>query len=361
MINGNKGEWSEFYAFLKILVDRKLFAADENLELLKDKYYLVLKIIREEARQGKKTYDITSDDDTIKIFDADGNEIALVDGSKIKPRVSQIFSEMMAATKTTFSMELADKTMSELHCTQIKAGSSRKADIVAVIHDRISPIFPELGFSIKSMLGSPSTLLNAGKTTNFIFKVENLNIDTGSINEIDTASKVRDRLSAIENNGGNLVFHDVVNENFKKNLRKIDYVLPDIIAEVVKAYYLGKGSTLPELVDSPEENSILQERFELNRSDYEFKLKSFLVAVALGMTPSKEWDGFTKAHGGYIVVKENGEVVCYHLYNRDEFQEYLYRNTGLETASTSRHDFATLYRENDEVRIKLNLQIRFIR
>jgi hypothetical protein len=29
MIKGNKGEWSEFYAFLKLLSDRKLFAADE--------------------------------------------------------------------------------------------------------------------------------------------------------------------------------------------------------------------------------------------------------------------------------------------------------------------------------------------
>ena len=29
---GNKGEWSEFYAFIKILTDKKVFAADENLE-----------------------------------------------------------------------------------------------------------------------------------------------------------------------------------------------------------------------------------------------------------------------------------------------------------------------------------------
>ena len=31
---------------------------------------------------------------------------------------------------------------------------------------------PELGFSIKSKLGKPSTLLNAGKTTNFIFEIK---------------------------------------------------------------------------------------------------------------------------------------------------------------------------------------------
>ena len=53
MIKGNKGEWSEYYAFLKLLVDRKLFAADKNLELIKDKFYLVHKIIRGETKHEK--------------------------------------------------------------------------------------------------------------------------------------------------------------------------------------------------------------------------------------------------------------------------------------------------------------------
>jgi len=30
-ITGNKGEWSETYAFLRLLADGKLFAADEQL------------------------------------------------------------------------------------------------------------------------------------------------------------------------------------------------------------------------------------------------------------------------------------------------------------------------------------------
>ena len=50
------------------------------------------------------------------------------------------------------------------------------------------------------------------------------------------------------------------------------------------------------------------------------------------MVPSKVWDEFTKAHGGYIVVKNNGDVICYHLYNRDEFLSYLYENTKFESA-----------------------------
>ena len=94
-----------------------------------------------------------------------------------------------------------------------------------------------------------------------------------------------------------------------------------------------------------------------------FKLKKFLCEVALGMTPKKEWDGFTKAHGGYIIVKENGEIVCYHLYNRDEFENYLFNNVKLDTPSTTRHKFGKFYkdRETGEKRIKFNLQIRFLK
>ena len=88
-------------------------------------------------------------------------------------------------------------------------------------------------------------------------------------------------------------------------------------------------------------------------------MKSFLISIALGMTPCKEWDGNTKAHGGYIIVREDGEVVCYNLYNRNEFQKYLYNNTQLDTPSTSRHGYSDVFVEDGNNYINFNLQIRF--
>ncbi|MGL5893993.1 MAG: HpaII family restriction endonuclease [Bacteroidales bacterium] len=41
-------------------------------------------------------------------------------------------------------------------------------------------------------------------------------------------------------------------------------------------------------------------------------------------------------------------------------EEYLFNNTKLETPSTSRHDFGTIYKEEDDYFLKLNLQVRFI-
>jgi type-2 restriction enzyme hpaII len=78
------------------------------------------------------------------------------------------------------------------------------------------------------------------------------------------------------------------------------------------------------------------------------------------MKPATVWNGEDEATGGYIVVTREGEVVAYHLYNRNHFENYLLSHTRYETASTTRHRFGTLYEENGVIFMKLNLQIRFI-
>jgi hypothetical protein len=93
---------------------------------------------------------------------------------------------------------------------------------------------------------------------------------------------------------------------------------------------------------------------------YTYKFKELLCCAALGMTPATAWDGHDEANGGYIVVTSKGNVLAYHIYNRDFFKEYLMNNTKFERASTSRHGYASIYKENNKTYIKLNLQIRFI-
>ena len=77
------------------------------------------------------------------------------------------------------------------------------------------------------------------------------------------------------------------------------------------------------------------------------------------MQPANPWSGFEEVSGGYIAAKSSGEVVAYHMYNRNLFEEYLLHNTHLERASSSRHDFYRIYEEEGQLFIKLNLQIRF--
>lgn len=48
------------------------------------------------------------------------------------------------------------------------------------------------------------------------------------------------------------------------------------------------------------------------------------------------------------------------IYNRNLFDNYLFSNIYLETSSTLKHDFGTVKLENNDLIIKLNLQIRFL-
>ena len=64
-------------------------------------------------------------------------------------------------------------------------------------------------------------------------------------------------------------------------------------------------------------------------------------------------------NGGYITVKADGSVVCYHLYNRTEFEKYLFDYTAFDRPSTSKYNYMTIYKEAGQYKIKLCLQIRF--
>ena len=79
------------------------------------------------------------------------------------------------------------------------------------------------------------------------------------------------------------------------------------------------------------------------------------------MTAATPWQGKFNANGGYIVVKEDGDVVCYHFFDRNDLEDYLFYNTRFETPSQTRHKFGSIYEENGELFMKLNLQIRFIK
>lgn len=171
---------------------------------------------------------------------------------------------------------------------------------------------------------------------------------------------MRDRLLKIKDYGCEFRFAGMKNENFKANLQMVDSAFPSIISEYLVQYYSGNGSLISEL--TPKVIAINPCKLNTNMPHlyYEHKMKNFLTDIALGMTPATAWTGKYQATGGYIIVREDGEILCYHLYNHNEFQEYLFKNTRFDTPSTSRYEFGSIYKENIKNYIKLNLQVRFI-
>ena len=77
------------------------------------------------------------------------------------------------------------------------------------------------------------------------------------------------------------------------------------------------------------------------------------------MTPAKVWTGISDATGGYLLVKENGDVLCYDIYHRNQFEDYLFANTKLETPSSTRHEFRKIYESDGQLLINFNIQVRF--
>lgn len=358
MITGNKGEWSEIYVFLKLLADGRLNAADANLNAIPNVYYPIIKILRQE-NQTRREYQLNGN---IKIIDgSNGVEILNLPIEQFVIRSQQLFDELRQAEGRSFGFEDIEDFLRSIEISSLTALKTDKADIKVVVHDLNTGLQPQLGFSIKSMLGGNSTLFNPGNTTNFIYEIlgnGELNID--EINAIENTPKIANRISALRERGFQLSFKGIQSATLQLNLQLIDSDLPQILAELLLLKYSTPGLALlaPTLAQLTINNPL---NFDLSQGHpfYEYKIKNFLTDSALGMTPATMWSGQYDATGGIIIVKENGELVCYHIYNRNEFQNYLLNNTRLEQASTSRYNFGDLYRENGRIFIKLNLQVRF--
>jgi len=356
MLRGNKGEWSEIYTLLKLLGDNEIYVGDENLEKIPNLLYPIVKILRDESN-GHFEYSVNDN----LIFIISENEKFSILVKDFKDQAKLLLIKIKEAHSSSFEIPEIENFLSKIRCSSLKAKSSSKTDIRIVIHDLKTNLQPELGFSIKSQLGKPSTLLNAGKTTNFIYKIHGGNLNKDRINAIKTSSKIQDRIREIIGCKCSIKFVRTERTIFGNNLTLIDSLLPNILAELVFYFYTTKETGINEIVNLLQSNNPLHFDISNNHKHYEYKIKRLLTDVALGMMPSKVWNGVYDTTGGYLVVKKDGEILSYHIYNKNKFENYLFYNTKLVTASSSpsRCDFGRIYEENGEYFIKLNLQIRF--
>jgi type II restriction enzyme len=362
MLKGNKGEWSEIYALFKLLGDKELHPGNSEIKKIENLVYPILRILRTEVN-GNFEYSIEDD-----IVIVSGNEeIFRIPILKFQVKAKYLLTEIKT-NSGTFSVPEIEEFMQSINCLSLKANSSVKTDITIVVHDQRTGLQPSLGFSIKSQLGNPSTLLNAGETTNFIFKIENSAFTKQDIEYVNAlfikkgaklSRDIKGRIKAIRERNGDLSFVSPQKQIFTNNLILIDSLLPQILASVLLQFASSSSSGVKDLLKIIEEDNPLKFDTTNKHLFYNYKIKRFLTDVALGMMPSKVWTGQYDATGGYLIVKADGEILCYHVYNKNEFENYLVSNTKLETVSSSRHGFGEIYEEDGALFFKLNLQIRF--
>ena len=353
----NKGEWSELLAFVRLIAEQKIILSDENLEPTKD-YFKVSKVT---GRNINIDYLLVSQDRIEAINRDTGN----IQNIHIKSLLNEdILNNLVIAIKNgkrTFSIPNFEVIQNALGLTVVKLGnSSQKADIILDIQNETVSKLNE-GFNIKSYLGNKPTLFNASGNTNFIFEIENLSKDKiDEINNINTRTKLTDRIKLIEQYGGAFKYIAPEKKTLEYNLKMVDLAMPLVIGSILLAFYKNRISAISEIVDYVHEHTDLKEKIKYEDKDWLIhKVKQLLIDILLGFFPGSEWDGTYEANGT-IVVKETGSQVAFHIIDIEKLKSYLFKSIRLDTPSTTRHRYGKLILENDKkLYFKLNLQLRF--
>ena len=353
-LRGNLGEWSELYTLGYLLVHGGAFAADEKQQAIPDMFHKVFQVyLAGRTGEPETNYIINPRDVAILVS---GNEVARVERSLIQSSIESMFDELTNGEhKKTFELGTGNELLDLIKRTRISASSSERAnDLDLILEDQVMSVpTPRVGFNIKSQIGSRATLLNASGATNFVYRVIPNNIDSKSTYPKFNHGKHRQNLEALYASDYHLEFESIASEVFHQNLTLLDMQFPNYLAKVLLHSYLTGENAFASAV-----RSVFPD-VESNSRQPVFKLKEFLGAVAMGLRPSFAWDGDTTKFSGILVVKDNGEIVFYYLYNRKNFEEHLFNNVAFERASTGRHKYGGIYSENGVDKIRLNLQIRF--
>ena len=378
--SGNKGEWSEPYCVLRLLADGRLCQADKDLLPSKSEFAYVLKVIR-----GDTTASVNGVGGVVFSYtDKHGRTHNVgTNQTRILAHAQRLFKSMNAVVekKGAFELPAEESDLMGLGFSRLTNPSppkmkTTKRDL------RLSLNGPHigsttLGFSVKSELGAPPTLLNASEPTNIVYRVKGLTKQqVEAINAMSGPKKIMDRCYAIKKFSKEIKYDSYYSSVFADNLDIVDSALPEMLADLVKVHYFTqilqprsgrKKGTFREddkLSKAVEILSDTEPYASKKRHNYcEIKIKRFLRACALGLMPSEEWNAQDDATGGYIIVLPDGRLVALYVYNTNLFEKYLYESTIFERASTTRHNYMALIpAENpDEYLLKLNLQIRFNR
>lgn len=278
------------------------------------------------------------------------------------------------------NIDSIEQFLKSIDRNRISSESWRYNDNSIPIYNLMTGTRKKLGTSIETIIGKNSTLLQASAGTNFIYEVippEGVEIDVDKFNA-DTFP-VRGRIAAriqslLHDFNCSIAFIKTQSNCLYQNLRTIDGDMPDLISRLLIARFEQDVKSVQKVTQYVTKLNPYGFDIESHGEVYQYKVKRFLQDCAMGMTPETPWTGVYDATGGQIVVKENGEVVCYHIYEINRFLEYLYKSTIFEGASTGEDEsnpghprpeakknyfYGWLYKENERYYIKLNLQVRF--
>ena len=366
---GNLGEWSEPYALLKIISDGFLQEGDKNYKTLNSKHEV--KSLTKPQKNGDLVIKLAEG-----FAEVQYNGLCKSVSRQSFTRYSEFLFENLSRCKkegSTNKIEVPEVTtfLPEILVDSLKAHSSSNADIQLKIIDHRTSKEQDRGFSVKSQLGSPSHLLNhSGRNTCFGYIINGLNAQQLHFfrNNKWGRSKVVEKVRFLDQlkRSGDIVIHPKdrpEGDLFYRNLILVDDGMPTILSSFLwEAYINGETevkSVLPYIVKADPNRYGCH--FENEDLFYKRKFKEFLVACSMGLTGAKLWSGRYQSDGGYIVVLKSGNIISYHIYDRHNFEDYLFYNTRQDTPASSKKkgNFGDIYLNDGNYEFYLNLSLRF--
>jgi hypothetical protein len=350
-----KREWSELYTFFRLLSDGIVYAGSPQVQKRED-VCLPIALIQREEHDGTRKYLI------------EGKDVHIL-GEKIDKVVSRedfgvVADTVLAAMKgssedVVLSPDGVEEFLDEVSIFDLEARTDDRTDFYVAFYHADAPL---VGFSIRSRMGVMNPLLDGGRAANLKFEqlgIKFANPMVNSVNALEFPHTVADRMLLIERLGGILKYSDVADKVFRSNLLMIDLHFPRVLAEMLRIMHIEGITKISELTELIKEINPLKIKDELinKHGYYEFKMKQFLMALALGMRPAKIYNGDDSAVSGIMLVTGGGGVLCYQKSDKKAFEDFLYFNTRLEIGSTEKDKYGLLERENGVNYFKLNLKI----
>lgn len=317
-------------------------------------------MVQREEHDGTRRYIIESD--TVRIC-----------GEKIDKKVFRedfavvaglIFAAIRESRENdVVSPDGVEEFLDEVAIYDLEARTDDRTDFYVAFYSVEAPL---VGFCVRSRLGAMFPLLDGGRTANLKFEQTGIKFATPTVNKINAfgeEGEVAARMLMIERLGGVLKYNDVADKVFRSNLCMIDLHFPRMLAEMLRVMHLDGVTRVNELVSIIKQVNPLKIKDELinKHGYYEYKMKQFLMALALGMRPAKLFNGVDSAISGFLLVNGDGEVVCYQKADGQVFADFLFNNTRFEKGAVGKDKYGYLERENGVYYFKLNLKIGLLK
>lgn len=354
-----KREWCELYAFFRLLADGKVALGTATAEAGEVAWPVAM--IQREEHDGTRRYYI--EHENIRIEGEKETQTVL------RSEIGEMAQLILQAVKSSSEQEVTspdgvEEFLDRVAIYDLEAKTEDRTDFsIAFWH----PEAPVHGFNVRSRLSAMNPLLDGGRAANLKLEQGGIKFSAPTVNKInalpESPNETAERMRMIERLGGTLRYADVADRVFRSNLLMIDLHFPRVLAEMVRTMHLEGVSRISELTEIIKQTNPLKIKDELinKHGFYEYKVKQFLMALALGMRPAKIFNGQDSAVEGILLIDGGGNVLCYHKSEKQVMEDFLFRNTRLEKGLLEKDKYGFLEKENGTYYFKLNAKIGLIK